>query len=430
MNPIRQTLLILCLILGYGSAFAQGHTLVRVQVTPNSESWNYSCGEKSEFTVTVTRSGIPYKDLEVTYEYGPEMLPPTKKATEKLKNGKLTIDAGTMKQPGFLRFKASVTVDGVKYDGLCTAAYEAEKIQPTVENPKDFDTFWSNAKKQLDKVPMEYTLRELPERNTDKVNVYEVSLRNIGNSRFYGILCVPKAPGKYPAYLRVPGAGSRPYQGEIALAEQGAITLQVGIHGIPVTMTPSVYDELRYCALSNYNQSNIHDKNSYYYRRVYLGCVRAAEFLTTLEEWDGNNLCVSGGSQGGALAITTAALLPKVSYVISLYPALSDMTGYLHNRAGGWPHLFRNVDPKSAATQVKLETVPYYDVVNFARRITQPIAFSWGYNDVTCPPTSYYAAYNVIPTPKELILVEETGHWTYKEQWDQLHKLFFDNLIK
>ena len=39
-----------------------------------------------------------------------------------------------------------------------------------------------------------------------------------------------------------------------------------------------------------------------------------------------------------------------------------------------------------------------------------------GFNDETCPPTSMYAAYNVINAPKSLHLALETGHWTFPEQ--------------
>jgi hypothetical protein len=44
-----------------------------------------------------------------------------------------------------------------------------------------------------------------------------------------------------------------------------------------------------------------------------------------------------------------------------------------------------------------------------------------GFNDETCPPTSMYAAYNVISAPKELFIVPETGHWTYPEQRDKFN---------
>ena len=70
----------------------------------------------------------------------------------------------------------------------------------------------------------------------------------------------------------------------------------------------------------------------------------------------------------------------------------------------------------------KIETSKYYDVVNFARQVKVQGYYSWGYNDVTCPPTSMYSAYNVIQSPKELTIYEETGHWTYPEQNEKLRK--------
>ena len=96
----------------------------------------------------------------------------------------------------------------------------------------------------------------------------------------------------------------------------------------------------------------------------------------------------------------------------AIYPALCDHTGYLNKRAGGWPHYFRNTEPKPD----EVETLGYYDVVNFARRVTIPGFYTWGYNDLVCPPTSMYSAYNVINAPKELHIFQETGHWTFPEQ--------------
>jgi cephalosporin-C deacetylase-like acetyl esterase len=71
-------------------------------------------------------------------------------------------------------------------------------------------------------------------------------------------------------------------------------------------------------------------------------------------------------------------------------------------------------------TKEKLKTLGYYDVVNFAKRVTVPGFYSWGYNDETCPPTSMYAAYNSITATKELFLALETGHWTYPEQNEKM----------
>jgi len=184
----------------------------------------------------------------------------------------------------------------------------------------------------------------LPEYGNAAVVCDHLNLQNVGMSaapsRFYGVLCERKAPGKYPALLCVPGAGVRPYRGLAALAARGMITLQVGIHGIPVTREQSVYDSLGAGALANYNAFGLDHRDRYYFRRVYLGCVRANDFLTSHPKWDGVHLAVTGGSQGGALSIVTAALVPRVKGLAAYYPALADVIGYLQNQAGGWPTCF------------------------------------------------------------------------------------------
>jgi cephalosporin-C deacetylase len=232
------------------------------------------------------------------------------------------------------------------------------------------------------------------------VDVYHVRLDNI-QGKIYGILCKPKKPGKYPAILTVPGAGVRPYEGDINNAAKGYITFQIGIHGVPVNLPPSFYGELFAGPIREYWTINMDDRNNYYFKRVYLGCVRAVDFITGLDEFDGQNLAVQGGSQGGALSIITASLDNRVKYLAAFYPALSDLTGYLEGRAGGWPHMFRN---EFTNKKEKIEVSKYYDVVNFARFVEVPGWYSWGFNDNVCPPTSMYAAYNVIKAPKELHL--------------------------
>ena len=92
----------------------------------------------------------------------------------------------------------------------------------------------------------------------------------------------PKKEGKYPAILRVPGAGVRPYFGDISTAEKGFITLEIGIHGVPVNLEPEVYSNLGAGALNGYQNMNLDDRDRYYYKRVYMGCVRANDFLTNL----------------------------------------------------------------------------------------------------------------------------------------------------
>lgn len=424
--------LALGLVLGVFWASAQPvEKLVKVVVTPDHANWVYQPGEKASFQVAVMRNSEFLPNVKIRYELGPEMLEPTKRDSVISKDGQFKIEGGTMKDAGFLRCKVSTVIDGVRYESLATAAYSPGQIKPTTELPVDFVQFWDNAKAEAAKVPMDVKLTLLPDRCTEKVNVYQANIQNYHvGTRLYGILCVPKKAGKYPAVLKVPGAGVRPYSGDVVLAEKGIISLEIGIHGIPVTMDPTVYVDMSRSVLDGYMFYNLDDRDRYYYKRVYLGCVRAIDFLYSLPEFDGANLGVTGGSQGGALSIVTAGLDSRVKYLAAFYPALCDLTGYLHGRAGGWPHLFNNANKAFNAKKDKIETSKYYDVVNFARFVKAPGQYSWGYNDVTCPPTSMFSAYNVIQAPKELFIYEETGHWTYPEQTDKLRNWLIGKLTE
>ncbi|SDM89710.1 acetylxylan esterase [Siphonobacter aquaeclarae] len=394
--------------------------IIKVNVAPEKAGWTYKTGENIRFAVSVTQWGQALKGVKVRYQVGPEKMTPTRQETTTLSNGTLTVDGGSLKTGGFVQCLVFAEVDGKEYKGIGSAGVDPESIQPTVENPSDFDAFWDGAKAELAKIPLDARSTLLPERCTEKVNVYHVNIQNIGGSRLYGILCVPKAPGKYPALLRVPGAGVRPYNGDVATAEKGIITLEIGIHGVPVNLDPAVYTSLGAGALQGYYQLNLDSRDRYYYKRVYLGCIRANDFLVSLPQYDGQHLAVTGGSQGGALSLVTAGLDPRVKSLGAFYPALCDVTGYLKGRAGGWPHLFAGSSLEFNNKPDKVKTCGYYDVVNFARRVKVPGYYSWGYNDETCPPTSMYAAYNVISAPKTLYLAYETGHWTYPEQGEKV----------
>lgn len=434
MTIYRTRFALYFLLLLAAVASAQDRTgAVSVRVATDRSDWSYEPGQPVTFSITAVRDGHPIAGAKISYQIGPEMIPPTISRTEVLTGAALRVAGGTMNEPGFLRCIATVEVDGKRYRGLATAAFRPSAIQPTTDDPADFDDFWKAGKEALAKIPVDAQVTHLPDYSTPRVDVYHVNLQNIGGggvgtSRLYGILCVPKGEGKFPALLSVPGAGVRPYRGLTALAERGIITLQIGIHGLPVILDQSVYDSLGRGALSGYQNNGLEDKTRYYYRRVYLGCVRANDFLVAHPKWNGRDLAVTGGSQGGALSIVTAGLDPRVKGLAAYYPALSDVTGYLKGRAGGWPHMFRATGDGSHRTPEKIATSKYYDVVNFARRVKVPGLYSWGFNDETCPPTSMYSAYNVIPGPKRLLLAIETGHNTTPEQTEFVNKWLEDFL--
>lgn len=411
--------LTVCCLLSVSVQAQPAQSYIRVQVTPDHTDWVYAPGQSVPFRVSVLKNNIPLKDIGIRWKIGEEMMPSNRTGKETLKNGTTTLQGGTMDKPGFLRCTVQAEYDGKIYEGSATAAFDPWAIKPTQTEPADFDRFWQEAIAANADIPLEPIMTLMPERCTGRVNVYQVSLQNYRRgSRFYGILCMPKAPGKYPAVLHFPGAGVRPYNGDIASAATGIITLQIEIHGVPHDLPAKLYNELYNGPLYDYPQAGLDDRNRYYYKRVYLGCLRAVDLIFSLPEFDGR-LCVQGGSQGGALSIVTAALDPRVNCLVSHFPALCDLTGYLHSRAGGWPHLFRNPDD-AMNTPERIGTTAYYDVVNFAKRLKVPGFYTLGYNDTICPPTSTLSAYNAIQAPKEIFVVEETGHYDYPEQWEKV----------
>lgn len=407
-------------------------TIITVAVAPENTDWQYECGDDVTFSLTVCKSGIPLKGVEVYYEISEDMMSPHKKGNITLEDGTMQIEAGTMKRPGFLRLRAWATYDGKRYVGTATAGLDIDRIEPTTSAPKDFDEFWAKAIADNNKLEMLPRLELVPEKCTPTVNVYSASFQNLRNGcRMYGTMCVPaniKQGDKLPAILIVPGAGCRARTGYYTEAEQGFVTLELGINHIPTVMDDEIYAQLKAGMMYEYQFYNMDNKDRYVYKGIYVGCARAVDFLAELDFIDANRIGVMGGSQGGALSITTAVLNPKVKCLAVFYPALADLTGYLHGRGGGWPHPFRN---GYMATKERIETSRYYDVVNFARKVSVPVFYSYGFNDMTCCPTSTTAAYNAIPTAdKERWIVPEIEHWTYPEQNTVRSKWMMEQLKK
>ena len=392
---------------------------IRVDVVPDHQDWRYEVGQTAQFKIMITRENTLLNNVTIDYEAGPEMYPEVKKQGVMLKDGTLTLK-GKMTKPGFYRVDVKTTIDGKEYKGACAAAFSPELLQPTTVMPQDFSDYWQNAIREARQVPLNPTKRLLPERCTNEVNVYEVSFQNMQwNFRTYGILCVPVKEGRYPALLRVPGAGVRPYGGDVYTASQGAITLEIGIHGISVTMDQKVYDDVFNGALMNYWNFGMDNRDDSYYKRVIVGCIRALDYIEQYTPWNGKELGVSGSSQGGFLSLATTGLDKRITYYAPVHAALCDHTASLKGIACGWPHYF--YWNKGKGQEQKIETSRYYDGVNFARLITEQQTgwFSFGYNDDVVPPTTAWATYNTVKGPKTISPYQGTWHFWYQEQWDE-----------
>lgn len=403
---------------------------------PDHADWLYQTGENAKVEVSFCKYGIP-RDGELKYSIGNDMLQPDKHGSVKLKNGRAVINMGTKKTPGFRDMKLSVSLDGKTYEHHIKVGFSVDKIKPYTQEPQDFRSFWQKNVEELKQVPMSYTKELYKDYCTDKIDCYLVKLQidKMGHS-MYGFLFYPKnvQPGKHPVVLCPPGAGIKTIKDPMRnkyYAENGFVRFEVEIHGLDPRIPSETFGEISRAfndRNGGYLANGLENKDIYYMKHVYVGLVRCIDFLTSLPEWDGKNVAVQGGSQGGALAIIAAGLDSRVTQCVANHPALSDMAGYAaKGGTGGYPHFCRQ--PQILSNKDCLNTLAYFDVVNFARYVKAPTYLTWGYNDVTCPPTTSYAVWNTLKCTKESLLTPINEHWTTAEtnrgqmEWIKAHLL-------
>lgn len=403
---------------------------------PDHADWLYQTGENAKVEVSFCKYGIP-RDGELKYSIGNDMLQPDKHGSVKLKNGRAVINMGTKKTPGFRDMKLSVSLDGKTYEHHIKVGFSVDKIKPYTQEPQDFRSFWQKNVEELKQVPMSYTKELYKDYCTDKIDCYLVKLQidNMGHS-MYGFLFYPKnaQPGKHPVVLCPPGAGIKTIKDPMRnkyYAENGFVRFEVEIHGLDPRIPSETFGEISRAfndRNGGYLANGLENKDIYYMKHVYVGLVRCIDFLTSLPEWDGKNVAVQGGSQGGALSIIAAGLDSRVTQCVANHPALSDMAGYAaKGGTGGYPHFCRQ--PQILSNKDCLNTLAYFDVVNFARYVKAPTYLTWGYNDVTCPPTTSYAVWNTLKCTKESLLTPINEHWTTTEtnrgqmEWIKAHLL-------
>lgn len=388
---------------------------------PDHPDWIYRTGEKAKIKISLFKYGIPQDGITVNYETGSELMPSDKTGSITLKNGKAEINIGTLDKPGFRDCIFSVMINGKKYSHHVKVGFSPDKIKPYTKMPDGFMDFWKNNIKEASEFPLKYTKEKAEEYCTEKIDCYLIKLQlNNRGQAVYGYLFYPKnaKPGSCPVVLSPPGAGIKTIKEPLRhkyYAEEGFIRLEFEIHGLNPTMSEEQFKEISNAfngKENGYLTNGLDNKDNYYMKRVYLSCLRCIDLLTSLPEWDGKNVIVQGGSQGGALAMITAGLDKRVTACVVNHPALSDMAGYMAGRAGGYPHFFRTI---GMDTKEKLETMSYYDVVNFARLIKADTFMTWGFNDNTCPPTTSYAVYNTLECNKEALITPINEHWTSEE---------------
>ena len=294
--------------------------------------------------------------------------------------------------PGFYKGSLFCSWDNHKISKTLQVGYAPEKIVPPLTRESDFEEFWRTSLRSLRKIPPEYRVIHQPELSTGELDVYEVRMRSYGNTRVKGWYEVPKTPGPHPVLLRVPGYGSnmRPIS---RFGDMIVLSFNPRGHG---NSQDDVKGQPR-----NFWVRGLDNKEGYFYQGAYLDCVRAVDFLCSRKEVDLSRIAVKGGSQGGGLSFSTAALDQRVSLCVPHIPFLACWPHYF--KTSQWPEMDEWIaNGKSRSWEKTLKTMSYFDTMNMADRVKCPVFMGVGLQDAICPPATNFSVYNWLAGPKEV----------------------------
>ena len=324
-------------------------------------------------------------------------------------SAKASFELAKANQPGFY----DVTADFRQGKFLVrretiTVGFAPDELRPPLYRQPDFHDFWKATLDEARAMPLDPQLTTVPERSDEQVTVYKLNLAGLNASRWYAWYCVPNAPGRHPAVLVLPAYGDGPVGAPVAWARRGAaaLALQGREHDVDLPQYEG----------KPYMLEGIDARETYVYRRIYAACVRCVDFLCDRPEVDPEKIAVTGASQGGGLALATAALDPRVKLCMPDVPFLSDYPETIWR--AGYP--YKEIADYLAANPDQgerlLGVLSYFDAMNLAPDINCPVLMSVGLRDRTCPPQTVYAVLNQIPSRKEMRVYPFMGHAEPPEQ--------------
>lgn len=289
---------------------------------------------------------------------------------------------------------------------------QLKKYKPPLTKRKDFSQFWEENIKRSKEQPINARVKEVsyPVR---RLRAYHVTFDGfMDETPISAWMMRPNEEDPLPAMLFFHGYGGN--KGQISdylgWALQGYVVMAVDVRG----QSGESPDFARYPSgsLIGNMTKGILDKDSHYYRFVYMDCLRALELLFEREDVADDRVGVTGVSQGGGLALVTSALekravlsLPEVPYLCHFERAIEVAT------EGPYLEVLNFMKTQPDDVEAVKETLSYFDAMNFAADIDCPILMSVGLVDTICPASTVFAVFNHIPSEdKELSIYHGMGH--------------------
>ena len=287
---------------------------------------------------------------------------------------------------------------------------------PALPEPDDLDAFW--AATLADARAIDLAPSFVPVDNgLATIETFDVTFSGFGGDRIRGWLHLPRhRADRLPAVVEYLG-----YGGGRGLSHERALWAAVGYaHLVMDTRgqgsstyigdTPDPGD-LGAPSSPGFMTAGITDPHTYFYRRVFTDAVRAIETIRSHPVVDGSRVAVAGGSQGGALSIAAASLVPDVVAVAADVPFLSDFPRAITLvDTEPYAEIARYLKAHRDHVESALRTLSYIDAAVLGRRAVAPALFSVGLMDDITPPSTVYAAYHAYGGPKKIIEYPFNGH--------------------
>lgn len=291
---------------------------------------------------------------------------------------------------------------------------EPEKQRIMRPEPADFDKFWDGKKAELAKVPLK-VLEKVAVKAAPKYDgefeVYDIKLSCVGPVPVSGIITIPKDKSrKYPAAVQYHGAGVR---SALTNFQKGFITFNINAHGLPNRQPQKFYSDILADKTRNpYFQSA--EKRYEMFCFMFLRALRALEYVRTLSEWNGKDLVVSGGSQGGVQTLAAAALDKNVTLAAPTIPAMVGSAEFMYrkNVEDAWPRPYSREYYKKQDVKDIAGKFDYIDGAFFMRRINCELHIAVGLFDFHA--AHVFAAFNGCPAKVKTITgIPDMGHYNY-----------------
>ena len=411
------------------------HPFEKAEIVCTTEKDEYEVGEEIAFSLTLDNA-YAYAPGEYSIKW--RMFDDDGKKSEgkePLPLAKPLVLSTTLKKPGFVRVGASVVgKDGreirstlkpggprIFFEGGVGA--EMDKIKSAVSEPKDFDAYWKKQIARLKDVPVEVLdCKELPSKNP-KVKLYAIAVRAPGRAvqpptakakdveRVTGYLSVPADGHKVPARVEFKGYGVHYEKMPSWWLNENQVWFLVNAHGCELDREDGYYRQLKESLMTTDSKGRRHeyglnpDENASpdtsYFNGMVMRVLRALEYVKSRPEWDGKNLTVAGGSQGGFQSIWGAALDKDVTRLECDIPWNCDAEANIEGR----------IKPTWGAEWSP--GLAYFNGCNMARRILPPkvvTIYRAALGDELCPPAGVAAFYNALPCEKSVKWVQGSTH--------------------